>query len=57
MVIAQALGEYAAVTVVVDAISLTWLSAKQFLTDVKPTTWLVIGAGLFLVLYLRQRYR
>lgn len=60
MLIAQALGEYGAVSAfstVVSALTLTGRSAVQYLSDVKPTTWMIIGGGLFLIMYARSRFR
>lgn len=60
MVIAQALGEYGVVSafsVVVDALTRTWRSASQYLSDVDPMTWLILGIGVFLVMYARNLFR
>ena len=56
MLIAQALGEYAAASIVVQAITNAWRSTRQFVVEVEPSTWMILAFGVFAALYVRNRF-
>jgi hypothetical protein len=55
VILAQALGEYAAVSAIVSAFSQAWTRAQYFVSSIEPRTWAIAGVCLLFVLYLRNR--
>lgn len=57
MVIAQALGEYVAVSAIISAISRWWTTAAYYVSDVEPRTWVIGGIAFVVIAYLWNRGR
>ena len=55
VVIAQALGEYAAVSSVGAAFSDAWLSLTDYLLRIEPSTWMIVAACLLGITYFWTR--
>ena len=55
MIIAQALGEYVGLSVVLSAFSDAWLALRDHLSRVDSSTWMIGVVSLMVVLYLWSR--
>ena len=52
MLIAQALAEYGALAVVIEALDQTWIAAEDYVRGVDGTTWAAVMFAAFLVWYV-----
>ena len=57
VLIAQALGEYVALSALVDAVTRAAGSAETFIRGLEPSTWAMIGGGVLLLWFLFGRRR
>ncbi len=57
MLIAQALGEYGALSALVGAVTQAAVSAETFIRGMEPSTWAMIGGGVLLLWFLFGRRR
>ena len=57
MILAQALGEYAALSALASAASSAWLSAETFIRNVEPATWVFVGLGIATLWAVWGRFR
>jgi hypothetical protein len=57
VILAQALGEYGALSALTDVVSRTWFSTETFIRNVEPTTWALVGAGALILWLLWGRTR
>ena len=57
MLIAQALGEYGALSALVSAVTRAAVSAETFVRGLEPSTWAMIGGGVLLLWFLISRPR
>jgi hypothetical protein len=55
VVIAQALGEYAAASAVAAAFSDAWLSLDGYLSRIEPSTWMILAVAALGVAYFWTR--
>ena len=55
MVIAQALGEYVAASVLISAFTDAWLHFTDYVARVDQTTWLIVGVAAVGMGYLWSR--
>ncbi len=57
VLIAQALGEYGALSALVGAVTRAAGSAETFIRGMAPSTWAMIGGGSLLLWFLARRPR
>ena len=57
MLIAQALGEYGALSALVGAVTQAAGSAETYIRGLEPSTWAMIGGGILLLWLLFGRVR
>ncbi len=57
VLIAQALGEYGALSALVGAVTRAAVSAESFIRGMEPSTWAMIGGGVLLLWFLFGRRR
>ena len=57
VLIAQALGEYVALSALVGALTQAAVSAETFIRGMEPSTWAMIGGGVLLLWFLISRVR
>ncbi len=57
VLIAQALGEYGALSALVGAVTRAAVSAETFVRGMEPSTWAIIGGGVLLLWFLISRPR
>ena len=57
MLIAQALGEYGALSALAGAVTRAAVSAETFIRGMDPSTWAMIGGGILLLWFLFGRRR
>ena len=57
VLIAQALGEYGALSALAGAVTRAAVSAETFIRGMEPSTWAMIGGGILLLWFLFGRRR
>jgi hypothetical protein len=57
VVIAQALGEYVRLSVVLTAFSDAWLALRQHLSSIESSTWMIAAASIAVAVYVWSRAR
>jgi len=57
VVIAQALGEYVRLSVVLSAFSDGWLALRAHLSSIEPSTWMIAAASIVVAVYAWGRAR
>ena len=57
MVIAQALGEYVGLSVVLSAFSEAWLALRDHLSGIESSTWMIAVVSIVVAVYVWSRVR
>ena len=57
MVIAQALGEYVGISVVLSAFSEAWLALRDQLSGIESSTWMIAVVSIVVAVYVWSRVR
>jgi hypothetical protein len=55
VVIAQALGEYVGMSVVLSALSEAWLALREHLSSIESSTWMIGVVAIVIGVYLWSR--
>jgi uncharacterized membrane protein (DUF485 family) len=57
VVIAQALGEYVGISVVLSAFSEAWLALREHLSSIESSTWMIAVVSIVVAVYVWSRVR
>jgi len=57
VVIAQALGEYVGLSLVLSAFSQAWLALREHASSIQSSTWMIAVVALVVVVYVWSRPR
>ena len=57
VVIAQALGEYVGLSVVLSSFSDAWLALREQLSSIESSTWMIAVVSIVVVVYVWSRVR
>jgi hypothetical protein len=57
MLIAQALGEYGAMAGLIDAVKTIPITIEDYVGQLEPATWAMVGVGAFVVWFIIGRMR
>jgi len=57
VVIAQALGEYVRLSVVLSAFSEAWMALRAHLSGIESSTWMIAAASIVVAVYAWSRAR
>jgi hypothetical protein len=55
MVVAQALGEYAAASAAVEAVSRAWTTVQDHVSGMNSATWMIAGVAFAIVYFIWGR--